>query len=384
MSNEPVNANKSSLAGELGVSLGMSAAMTRGFGSLSSIRRNRGIKNAINQTRLNNDVVKTFLEKAAPDRDGFTRSLAAAKNYEIYSKQVATEQQLIKKLEKLQKRGKPSILQRLLNPGKSSDEIAQNLINKKVSSAEIKAKLAGKNTQEVLSALKDKKVISGAVKSKLESGTDLADVLTELKDNKVVQKGLKRNAGSLFKEELLNPLNLIFTGLSALGRIKDEALPAFKNEGFVAGVKKTLKVTAKTVADVVSNAGFSAAFRTLGSRVGMVFGPVGAAAGGLIGDIVGSFVSNKIIVKAFGEDKAVQHATQDAPEQTAAQNMPEQTAVQEVPSGSINNGVSAQTMQPRKSRYIRPQNGICATQWVNEAHQNGTLQLEAQKRGFYA
>lgn len=355
MSNESVNLNRSSLASELGGSLAMSGVMTGGFGSLSAIKRGKGIKGAIEATRLNNETVNKFLKNVSADADSFTKSYAVAKNYEALTSAQKSAQKAKKAIDKINNNGGSATLwQRIKNLGKSSEEITAKYAEN--------AKDASENLRKITQGL--------------DAGVDVSGVMA---------KSLKQNAGSLFKEELLNPLNLLITGMSAVGRIKDEALPAFKNEGFVAGVKKTVTVAAKTVADVFSNAGFSAAFRIAGSRIGMFFGPAGAAVGGLVGDIIGSFFSNKLIVKLFGEDKiaqndaAAQNSTQTARDLQTADAMDVEPGQQYSTAGVSN----PQTVAVRpKSGYIKPQNGVYATEWVNSGIKNGNLHEEARLRRY--
>lgn len=304
------NAKKSNLAGELGMSLGMSAVMTGGFGSLSALRRNGfSPKKALQQAKLDGKTIEEFLKNSNIQADGFTKSYVAAKNYESL---VSARKNLAKYTKKSAKKSHvfSTLIEKIKHPLTPWETLKGNVDNK------IATRL--KDAKEALEG-------SDSLITKLEKGVDISD----LKDAKSLT--FKKNAGNLFKEEIKNPLNLLFVAMSAYDRFKNEALPAFKNEGFVAGMKKTGKVIAKTAADTVSNAGFSAVFRLVGSRIGMVFGPMGASVGGLLGDIIGSFASNKLIVKIFGEDKTANEQTPQETQQTqetaqTAQNTQQKTA----------------------------------------------------------
>ena len=257
-----------------GTSLGFSAVITGGFGSLSAAKNCRGIRNAIKQTRLSNEAINGFLEKSAKNTDIFTRNYAAAKNYEAYSSLVKAKNSAQKVVDKIAKNnGKVSLWQRITNLGKSPEDIV---------------KKSKTNLEQASDALE-------SAQTALKSGKEIAKT-------KVLSNSLAKNTGALFKEELLNPLNLIYAVTSTFSRIKSEAVPVFKEQGVKAGIKQTFASIGKSIADIVSNAGFSAVFRIIGSTAGKIFGPVGSVVGGTIGDIFGTFLSNKFIVKIFGED----------------------------------------------------------------------------------
>lgn len=277
MSMDAVNttANKTNIAGEIGTSVAFSGVLTGGFGSFSSIKRNGGISKAIQATKANNELLKKFAEENK-NCDVFTRSLRTSSNYGEYVS-LLKKQAKLEKLAKKAEKGKLSIWQNVKNIFKK-DKVTTNAIieNKEVALAELKNK-----------------------KSLLESGKDIAKEAEKYAAN----KGFASDAKTLFKSELKNPFVVGITLLSALPRIKEEIIPAFKNEGFISGIKTTFKVAARTGADLVSNAGFSAVGRILGTVAGTVFGPAGCAIGGTIGDIVGSFFSMKLVDKLFGKEE---------------------------------------------------------------------------------
>ena len=273
-----------------GTSLGFGAVMSGGFGSVSSIKTNKGLKGAFNQTKLSNNAINEFLKKN-PNADIFTRNYAAAKNYEEYSRLVKSAKKAQKTLEAA-RNGKFSLWQRIKNLGKNSDDII-----KSYKSTNDTAQQALKTAQK---ALKEGKEITSA---------------------KILSQGLKANTKVLFKEELLNPINLLYAVTSTYSRIKEEAIPVFKEKGKIAGVKQVFISTGKSIADIVSNAGFSAVFRIIGSTVGKIFGPVGSAVGGFVGDLFGTFLSNKVICKIFKEDKKIEQNIQEI-QKPAIQQMP--------------------------------------------------------------
>ena len=260
---------KSSLLKDTVSGLGVNAVMTGGFGGVSCVKRNGGFSKAIESVKANNKVLENFASKLDPDMDVFTKNHVIAKNYEEYTKAVKDLQKL-KKLEDKQAAGK------------------FDLFNKRAKAIE---KL--KN---------DESALSDTVKN-IENGTTAA---------KYKGVSLKSDVKGLFKEELLNPANVLIVGIGIISRVTSEVVPAFKEQGFKAGIKKLGSCIAKTAVDTVSNAGFSAVFRVLGSTALSFLGPVGRALGGTLGDMVGSIISSKIITKVFKEDKIANTTTDEA------------------------------------------------------------------------
>ena len=276
---DTTNKPKQSVFSGLGASVGASAVITGGFGALSSVKRNGGIfkggiPNAFRSTHELNNITRAFQKNCVLEGDTFVKRVknsfnvnyAAAKNYGILSNADKALKDAEKQLAKYEKTNKLSLWQKIRKI--DGDKLLANR-------NEAQSKLAG-------------------IKKNLEKGVDLSGVAKE---------SLKDNFKATFKEELINPLNIAVVAISCVNRVRNEAIPVFKNESKIAGIKKAGEIVFKTAADTVSNAGFSTVFRWIGMRVGAIGGPVGIAVGGTIGDIVGSFFSNKFITKVFGEDK---------------------------------------------------------------------------------
>lgn len=284
MSNElTTNLPKQSIFKGMGTSLGISALMSGGFGAASSIKRNKGLIGAIKATNGFNGTVNSFLKNNTLKKDIFTTNYAAARNYEAISSAGKEAIKAAKKLDKFTKKGKLTLWQKFR--GVTEETLKSNNLK------------AQENLADVT--------------RKLEAGQDVSGVLS---------RTMGQNAGALFKQELLNPFNILFVAFSGFTRIKNEVLPTFKNEGKIAGIKKTVEVTFKTLADTISNASFSVVGRILGSTIGSIAGPIGRAVGGTLGDIIGSFFSNKFITKVFKEDKPVEVPKIKTNEQTKTQN----------------------------------------------------------------
>lgn len=316
-------AQKSSLAKELGTSVALSGAFTGGFGALSSVK-NHGIKGSIGAIKANNKAVNSYLEKNS--YDVFTKSIKASENYSEYTG-LAKKAAKLEKINKKAADGKLSIWQNIKKLfvsdkneymkgiQKTANDAAENAVSKL---NDAKAKLSS-GQGLVQAASGDLTENAGKQAGKLQK------VFNSAKKNiPVLEKASQytnknqflSNTKNLFKKELTNKTVLFFTALMALPRIQEEIIPAFKNEGIISGIKTTCKVVARTGVDFISNAGFSAVGRALGSFIGFTigFGPAGAAVGGQIGDVVGSFFSMKFISKFFDKKK------EDNSSQTIAQN----------------------------------------------------------------
>jgi len=140
--------------------------------------------------------------------------------------------------------------------------------------------------------------VANAGKS-LAKGTDIVEGTAKLAGSTG-----RETAKNLFKSELKNKFVLAITVAAALPRIQEEVIPAFKEKGFIEGIKTTGKIALRTIGDFVSNAGFSAIGRALGSAIGTVICPgVGSAVGGTFGDVIGSFFSMKLVSKIFDKNK---------------------------------------------------------------------------------
>lgn len=276
---------KSSLLKDTASGLGMNAIITGGFGGVSCVKRNGGFSKAIESVKANNKVLENFASKLDPDMDVFTKNHVIAKNYEEYTK-AASQLQKLKKLEAKQAAGK------------------FDLFNKRA---------------KAIQKLKNDK-------------SALDDTVENIKNGNAAAKykgvSLKSDVKGLFKEELLNPANVLIVGIGIISRATSEVIPAFKEQGFKAGMKKLGSCIAKTAVDTVSNAGFSAVFRVLGSTALSFLGPVGRALGGTLGDMVGSIISSKIITKVFKEDKIADTSADEATIADASQQQEETTAPQ--------------------------------------------------------
>lgn len=268
MSSEVTTATKkTNMLTGVGPSLAMSAAMTGGFGSISSVKRN-GFKGAIDAAKKNNEAVRAVFKDSANAADVFTRGIATAQNYE----QISDARKAYEKLKKFENGDKITCWQKI----------------KKIFTKKDYAKINQTMFDEAKGRLTN--AAGNGVEDLLKKGTDVSGVIA---------KGFKGNMTSLLKNEASQKSNFVFAGLEAISRFTSEALPTFKNEGFMAGMKATGKAVLAGVASWVGDVGLSLVFRTAGAAIGSFFGPLGAKIGDTIGTLVGGVVSNNLVQKIF-------------------------------------------------------------------------------------
>lgn len=152
---------------------------------------------------------------------------------------------------------------------------------------------------------------------------EAADITqTAAKGAKAVENGLKGSVGKLFRTELTSKFNIAMTALSFIPNVIERVVPAFKEQGFGAGIKETGKVLVQAGTDLVSYAFGGALGRTVGTVIGTVIFPgVGTAIGAMLGDTAGSILIGGKITKAV--DKVI-----GADEETEEKLKEERTAKQ--------------------------------------------------------
>ena len=85
------------------------------------------------------------------------------------------------------------------------------------------------------------------------------------------------------------------TALQFIPNVIQKVTPAFKNNGFKAGMTELGQTILQAGADLFGYAAGGAVGRTIGSAIGSFVGPMGTFIGGLVGDMVGSmFVGSKV------------------------------------------------------------------------------------------
>ena len=374
--NAQTQVNKSNFGAELGASIAFSGITSGGFGSITAVKNHGGIRNAYSATRENNKLLKEYAKALGPETDVFTRSIKTAYNYQDFTRLAKQKAKLERKinLKKLPlgeriknlfrandkkvklddyKKGFQkqlddfvgdsgeygSAVKKLKNGESISTEVlrtSRTKIDKKIANLEAlkledKAKLPlGEKIKNLFR--KDKLDIDGYIaKLNTKANTLSADDALE------AAKTFKQSTKGLLKSELKDPMGIFFAATEVATRFAQEAIPAFKNEGFGAGLKATGKALAAGIATWATDAGLSVVFRTIGATVGGFLGPVGSAIGSIVGNAVGGLLSCKIIQKIFPTKEQTQEIASvpqqmpQEPQQTQAQ-----PAQQEVASAQTN------------------------------------------------
>ncbi len=295
---DSINQNQvqSSLASDLKTTAMFSAAFPA-VGAVSSVVRNRGIKNAVAALELEN-FKKLNLTLKQNNTDIFTKGIKLSEQYDIVKNATKEAKKQARNLAKANKKGW---------------DISKV---EKFKEATSKADLAQKNLDTVNDALENGKLLT-------KNGGEILSVAANS------TKGtMGKTVKNLFKSEMKNKFVLGITVLAALPRIKEDVIPAFKEKGVIEGIKATGKVIARTAADFVSNAGFSAVGRAVGTALGSVVPGAGNVVGGMLGDAIGSCISIRLTSKIFDKDKSKassQISQAEQPTQTSQVEQPLQT-----------------------------------------------------------
>ena len=321
MSGEIPTTKKPYLLDGLGTNLAFSGIMSGGFGSITAIKNHGGIKGAIKATKENNAALRAFKDKIAPTNDKFTTNLKTAYNYQEYTRLAKQKAKLEKKIARCG--DKLPFFEKVKNIFRKTED---NLDVAKYKS----------NMQSIIDDIDIKK-------STLEAGenisSDVTKFLSSASDIKSATKGL-------FKAELKDPFGLFFAGTEVVTRFTQQAIPAFKNEGFIAGLKETAKALGAGVATWFTDAGFSVALRNIGATVGAFAGPVGSAIGSFVGNIIGGFLSNKLIQTIFPMKEQAEVPQEDVQE-TNIEAQKVSTQTQEASSSSNETQATSQDIMTK-------------------------------------
>lgn len=253
------NENQSSIGSYLAFPLAIT-----GLGAVKSVVQNKGIRPAIKSLG-----VSTFKEfNKTLDKDIFTKGIINAENYAKY-----------KELAKAANKDKLSLFQRFLNIFRS----------------DAKKRIVDANSiKEAREALK-------TADNALKNGTSIATVAKSTKSaaETAIKTGFSGNVKSLFKKEATSKLTWVFTAIEALPEIKNKIIPAFKNEGFGAGLKQIGKSILKVGSSFLSFTLGGALGRVIGGAIGTLICPgAGSAVGANIGSMISMAISGKVANKA--------------------------------------------------------------------------------------
>lgn len=248
-------------------------SLQAGFGTLNSIRRNKGLVAAYDSTKVG-EFAKLNKKMKEAGIDCFTRSRVSASTYESYKEVFETAR-------------------------KANSAYAKALKNKNINKAKLNdLKKAANDASDALK--KAEKGIASIGKEVLENGATST------------LKGLKNGIKSNFAKEMsfkFGWLNYAFAGMSLIGSLTNEVIPAFKEKGILAGFKETAEAIASAGSDFLASAMGGSIGRAVGGFLGnIVFPGVGAVVGGMIGDMaLSSLAATKAantVDKVFGDDEA--------------------------------------------------------------------------------
>lgn len=286
--------------------------------AIGSIKRNKSLTKAVKSCNAEGFGKLNAALKKQADTDIFSRSIALSENYDEYKKLSKQAYKTSKKAKKVLKKGKVSPFAGFKNNIKSTinngDNKVFNFIKKKFNtelttteSVQKKAFEAQEKLQRAKNALNSgKEIIENTASNTAEAAakktgsTFLSKTLN--KATKHIPNSTKNTAKRLMKSEV-GLLPVAFTILEGFSQMK-EIIPAFKNEGFIAGIKQTGKSLVKVGTNFVSYAAGSVLGKMLGATAGGVIGGIftgglgagkGAQIGAMVGDMVCSmFVGNKV------------------------------------------------------------------------------------------
>lgn len=261
----------------------MMPAMTLTLSAGHGIKGARGIKNAVKLQ--NNKGFKNFYNSL--EGDVFTKSLKVAQEYDKHKELVKNYNKWNNKLNHITKtNGKLGLKDRFFNLFKS------------------------KETKLTTDVIKNEQKAAKTALSQADEVLDSAQALAKgAKGAKITKEGLEGSFKTLFKKEITSKFNIALTALTFIPNIKDRVIPAFKEQGFKAGMKETGKVLIQAGTDLISYGIGGAIGRVIGCAIGTVCPALGVGVSVLagVGDMIGSMVIGgkvtKTVDKLIGADE---------------------------------------------------------------------------------
>ena len=389
----------------------------------SALKHGKSIKGAVKN--MNIDGYKAINESLKNSGvDVFTRSEALALGHETYKGFVKNDAKLAKKLAKLDKRGLP-LKEKFFNLFRKNKKTVADLETKylnaykdapeNLANAKKAIKEAGENfSEKTAKNLDDVLKVDGKKFGKIAQETAESATKTGV-------KGFGKYVKNNFKRELSwkhGKFNIIMTALQFIPNVINDVIPTFKEKGFKEGMKSVGKTLVKAGTDLVSYAAGGALGRAIGAAIGTVICPgAGSAVGATVGDMIGSMIvggtATAKMEKALDGDKK-EKVTQEQIAQASTETNQASTEVNQASTDVQNNAIQNDNVQdisqteiaqnneaiiqnePKtfeeakanvtnsidekpKSRYIKPQNGVYHTAWVNDLNKQKMQQQEAQQ-----
>ncbi|MBR3605674.1 MAG: hypothetical protein IKL52_06565 [Candidatus Gastranaerophilales bacterium] len=298
MSNEASNTTNSSMGSYL-----LMPSVYVGTNVVNNVRRFKRIN------PLEKDIAKKFGELTKNSGfDTFQRAQFSAESFDAVRNLNITAlkaQKKLSKLETMQKNGIP-FLEHVRNIFRRKE----NRINSSNLTTLLEnAKKANNTAQGNLAAIngainaKDAKKLQETLEGVHEGYKNSMNFIRNIKSGQGSLKSFGSQVASNFKKEFsfkkgngFNAgFNIAMTALQFIPNVIQKVTPAFKNNGFKAGMTELGQTILQAGADLFGYAAGGAVGRTIGSAIGSFVGPMGAFLGGLVGDMVGSmFVGSKV------------------------------------------------------------------------------------------
>lgn len=151
------------------------------------------------------------------------------------------------------------------------------------------------------------------------------------------EQGFKTAAkgfGNCFKQNFKNELgwkngkfNYFMTLLQFIPNIKNDVIPAFKEEGFLSGMKALGVTTLRAAADLVGYSSGGAIGRVLGAAIGNIIMPgVGSRVGAAVGDMLASVVVGSTVTKSVDKILGVKEEDEATQNEQLQQAQPQEIA----------------------------------------------------------
>jgi len=283
-------------------------AITQGGSAMTAIARQKGnIKKAI--AAQNHQGFKNLAGNLKSDT--FTKKLAnnlqIANEYDAYKSIVKDNAKLSKKLAKATKKGK-DVTELSKQAKKASDTLKEA----------DKALSNGKSVIEATSAKAAKEAAEEAAKKAGKTAKEISEA-----GAKAFKNASEVSVKGVIKQEAKSVMNVGFAALfTFLPTFINNAIPAFKNDGFKAGLKETAKALGFAGADLGLSAVATAIGGAIGGAIGSVFCPgVGTGVGRTVGaGIASAVVSTKVANAAEKAGKYTGQKLKEEEQQQLAQN----------------------------------------------------------------
>ena len=381
MSNELTTQQKNSFGSTVMSAASSPAAMLAGSAGIA-VKAHGGINQAI---KAQNSEAFKNLNKTLKNQgvDVFTRSQTLARGYNQYKDVAKASARANKKLAKFEKKGKLSLWTRFKNLFAKNKVSEETLRNAKQQNSEILSKAdnalgdvaeigLNKKTAETLdNALKniDADALKKAEAAKAaEKGGVFADAFEFSSKNaaKVAQEateqGFKTAAkgfGNCFKQNLKEEFgwkngkfNYFMSLLQFIPNIKNDVIPAFKEEGFLAGMKALGVTTLRAAADLVGYSSGSALGKIIGATIGNIILPgVGSKVGAVVGEMLTSVVVGSTVTKGVDKLIGVKEEDETAQNETVHDAQNQEITQEQMQIAQAPQQTQAQQTQDLTSKY---------------------------------